>query len=587
MFPLYHEPTFRFLLEKQYSDDPYEGSGWWASLNIALALAYRIRVVKTMGRADNGDSKAWAYFKNAVAMHPELTLKNSDLLSVAALLAMALFMQGTPNPQPSFALAGAAIRLAHSIGLHRRVTGFGLNPSEVEQRRRVYWIAYLIDKDMSLRSGRPSLQNEDDFTVELPSQFPEDGVGVVETPDGKTFNLFRKFAEFSIIAGKVYSELYSNKASRQSDGELLGTIGNLDQELQDWKDSIPLEFRPEHEPQIPNKPLMLQLICLHFGYYNCVSTIHRRSVHNGYWTNRLSDHVIRGLNVHPLSNRVYSSALLCVQAARASINLLKFLPSGDYAMIWVILYYPVSSLVTLFANVLQNPQDGRAKADISLMRVVVNFLSNICTQETSGSIQRMHIVCSELEKIAVRVMERATKNMPARQKRKQDKEDDKIEKDPSIPDFHEPRAAGKSSSEIKKDTPSNSQTPAESDSDQRIRTGLTPGLDPVIPPDQSVDPVFRDAFTAMNEGFPWSMNCFGSGADFASGPSQATDTAFPVFGLNDNVQEERPIKTAQFQQPLGNPDFWSGSNDFGWNIQDFVNATPFNENGPGAPSSDV
>ncbi len=59
----------------------------------------------------------------------------------------ALFLQGTPNPQPSFFLVAAAIRLAHSIGLHKRGSGFGLNSAESEQRKRVFWIAYMVDRE--------------------------------------------------------------------------------------------------------------------------------------------------------------------------------------------------------------------------------------------------------------------------------------------------------------------------------------------------------------------------------------------------------------------------------------------------------
>ena len=57
-------------------------------------------------------------------------------------------MEATPNPQPSFSLVGAAIRLSHSIGLHKRVSPeFGLTDTEAEQRKRVFWIAYMIDKE--------------------------------------------------------------------------------------------------------------------------------------------------------------------------------------------------------------------------------------------------------------------------------------------------------------------------------------------------------------------------------------------------------------------------------------------------------
>lgn len=58
-----------------------------------------------------------------------------------------MFMQGTPNPQPGFFLLSAALRLAHSIGLHKRGSDFNLNDVESEQRKRVFWIAYVMDKE--------------------------------------------------------------------------------------------------------------------------------------------------------------------------------------------------------------------------------------------------------------------------------------------------------------------------------------------------------------------------------------------------------------------------------------------------------
>jgi hypothetical protein len=85
MFPLFHEPTFMHLVDKHYSKDPYEGSGWWASLNVALAFAHRLRVMSNLVPAEE-DEKAWQYLKNAMSVMVELTMRNTDLLSVQALL---------------------------------------------------------------------------------------------------------------------------------------------------------------------------------------------------------------------------------------------------------------------------------------------------------------------------------------------------------------------------------------------------------------------------------------------------------------------------------------------------------------------
>lgn len=186
-----------------------------------------------------------------------------------------------------------------------------------------------------LRSGRPPVQDDDDMNVELPSEVPPDNVGIIPLVAGEgQFNIFKVMCRFAIIQSRVYKRLYSTKAAKQSDGEILNTIGELDKELEEWKDSIPLDYRPEHEIKTTHTPLILNVMMIHFAYYNCLTTIHRMAVHHGYWTSRLSNYAIQGLNIRPLNPRVFSSANICVSAARASINLIKYIPQGDFACVW-------------------------------------------------------------------------------------------------------------------------------------------------------------------------------------------------------------------------------------------------------------
>lgn len=83
----------------------------------------------------------------------------------------------------------------------------------------------------------------------------------------------------------------------------------------------------------------------------------------------------------------------------------------------MILYFPVSALVTLFANILQNPHDPRARADVKLMNLVVNFLTMLVTDDASGSVKRMLSVCAEFERIASVVIDKADEGQ-SRRKRK-------------------------------------------------------------------------------------------------------------------------------------------------------------------------
>ncbi|KAL9115555.1 MAG: hypothetical protein Q9187_007291 [Circinaria calcarea] len=545
---------------------PFDGSGWWASLNVALAIAHRLRVVSNLVSRDE-DNKAWGLLKNALGVLTELTMRSGDLLSVQALLGMALFLQGTPNPQPSFFLVSAAIRLAHSIGLHKRGSGFGLTPLEVEQRKRVFWIAYMLDKDICLRSGRPPAQDDDDMNVDLPSEDPGDNVGNIPLANGKgKTNLFRLMCTFSIIESRVYKQLYSSKASKQSDGELLNTIGELDRELEEWKDAIPLDFRPEHEIRATHTPLLLHVVVLHFAYYNCLTTIHRMSVHHGYWTSRLSNYAIKGLNARPLNPRVFLSAALCVQAARASIHLVKYVPQGDFACVWMILYFPVSALVTLFANILQNPQDTRARSDIYLMSKVVNFLEIVGGAEESGGVKHMLAVCAEFERIAKVVLDKADKESHSRRKRKINKDDEDL-----VPQ----QTYGKRPLPARTPEPSSASTPASLLTPCFNGNLDTPSFNPSLngfpSPNSTGDsnsnsnsnePPLPDYMAGLGD-FPNMMTASNGFTDFGD---------FPTFG-NGGVGS--PLDLGSYQQPFVPQDLWQMPMTLEWDWADMTVGAQF------------
>src|SRR5207247_7862191 len=81
MFPLFYQPTFMKLVEMEYNGTGYQGSGWWASLNVTFAIAHRLRVMSNLVPQEE-EEKAWDYLKNAMAVSAELTMRNTDLLSV-------------------------------------------------------------------------------------------------------------------------------------------------------------------------------------------------------------------------------------------------------------------------------------------------------------------------------------------------------------------------------------------------------------------------------------------------------------------------------------------------------------------------
>jgi hypothetical protein len=145
LFPLYHETTFMQLVEWQYTQQTCDDAACWASINIILSLAYEYRFSNSR-KSEKDREKAWLYYKNAMSVFTELTLRRTDILSVQALLGMAIFLRGNSGTQSASPIIIAAIRSCQRMGLHREVSRPHVSRAEQEQRKRVFWIAYILDQ---------------------------------------------------------------------------------------------------------------------------------------------------------------------------------------------------------------------------------------------------------------------------------------------------------------------------------------------------------------------------------------------------------------------------------------------------------
>jgi hypothetical protein len=224
----------------------------------------------------------------------------------------------SPNPQPAYVLASATGNLSNTLGLHRRLDGFGLSPEETEQRRNVFWVFYLMEKAISHNLGRPSVINDDDIAVDLPPKKP----GLIQSPSGaKVYDTFQDQITLAIIGSRICSELYSASSQTKSEVDRMRILGKLDSHLQRWRDAIPIDIRPEHPIKCSDEQYF-PIVMMHFIYLDAVILLHRLSSHEGsFKKGGVTD--IKNHDQQPgLNPRVYVSQLLCLAAARRSIQLL-------------------------------------------------------------------------------------------------------------------------------------------------------------------------------------------------------------------------------------------------------------------------
>ena len=318
-YPLFDIPTFISTFESQGTD--ITDLRWWACLNVVLAL--RTQFLPTMSGDKEEDRQAWGYFQNALAVTNQLMTMHSTLSSVQALLGMSLVILGTPNQGPASLLISSAIKLAHRIGLHRRSHELGLSRAEINERNRVFWIAYCLDKDISLQTGQPPTQDDEDMDVELPfeNNFPEPHPG--ELNRGGYFS-FR--ARLAIIQGEIYTRLLSVKAGKQSMTERIIAARDLESRLEVWRACVPSDYLRGPGTQGPavetgRHPAILQLT-----YFKCLAIV--------YGSLPMLP-IYREVATPDDSNRyqIKSAAIYATQARKA-IQLLPVIPRRKHACIW-------------------------------------------------------------------------------------------------------------------------------------------------------------------------------------------------------------------------------------------------------------
>lgn len=234
----------------------------------------------------------------------------------------------------------------------------------------------------------------------------------------------------------------------------------------------------------------------------------------------------------------------------------------------LILYFPVSSLVTLFANILQNPQDARARSDVKLMNQVVNFLSALSVVEeqgSQGSVKRMLGVCAEFERIARVVLEKSEKEN-SRRKRKSNR--NSVSEDPNAisqnqqPHIPQKRAAPQTPAQNSTDTPAaNIFTPSFTGHDLNAQP-FNPTLNGFVP---SPMPANQDVPLPLDFSTP-------SGSDFANMLNAGNGVqSFPDGGdMQQSFGEigSSPFNTESFQQPFVPQDLWQMPMTLEWDWAD-------------------
>ncbi|KAI3326263.1 hypothetical protein HD806DRAFT_441650 [Xylariaceae sp. AK1471] len=237
--------------------------------------------------------------------------------------------------------------------------------------RKLFWLCYTLDKEISLRTGQPPAIGDDHCDLTLPGgyldvQYLDEYLHAdVAHLDESAVPLLPGDLRLTMIKSKACRLLYSAQALRKSDADLLSDIRELDKELESWRLSVPQKHRPVLSlPMQPsqwteiNRPKSSRTIVINFEYHSLMATIHQATSRCRAWTARECGEM----------DSVKSSLALAVEASRSTLLLLRTVVHGSLeATSWTIIFYPISAVVTIFCNILWDPLHPRAQDDLDLL----------------------------------------------------------------------------------------------------------------------------------------------------------------------------------------------------------------------------
>ncbi|KAF4433108.1 transcriptional activator Mut3p [Fusarium acutatum] len=379
-FPLLDGPLFKETITLAYSDDKTSAHLEYISARCCVFAFLSMTELFRTAIDEFKDVDTHACAAEARHLLPDAT-HNTDLTGVQCVLMLQQHETFLGRLLSAATLNGVACRMILMMGGHIHVPRRAYEYAEASREERkanhlrtMFWICYLFDKEIALRTSQPPFLSAS-YCDLAP---PEAGLTYSSSDGhaGKTFAYLHGDIRISHLKEKVNRLLYSVQASRKQDAELLQDIRQLDAELEEWRVSLPPNIRPllclsRTSPRPPDErqfPPTMRVIGIHLEYFYLLIAIHHAS---GRCTtlNPGTQH----LDGHS-SCLLDSSLALCLEASRSTIIYLREMISNLASdVFWIVQLYPMVAIITLFSNILMNPLGSQTHLDLKLLGIAAEM----------------------------------------------------------------------------------------------------------------------------------------------------------------------------------------------------------------------
>ncbi|KAI7905506.1 fungal-specific transcription factor domain-containing protein [Cokeromyces recurvatus] len=271
LLPLLHKKSFMESIQDHHKPSPPP-----LLLNAIYAVASRISPdIRVRSDPLKPETAGDIFFERA-RMLLDFEWDSFRLYTVQSLLLMSSHQNGALKTTRGWLYSGMAIRMSQNLGLHRDCDKWDLTATEKEERKRVFYCCFILDKLSCAMHGRSPMIDERDYDTPYPSENDEDDIH--RKP--RIMENFYYLIKICEILEDVIRELYMVKGRKQL--SMLSTpdsiVSALDKKINKWISKLPpnLQYRPPNTRLNERAPApSLELCQLHMLLYTTLILTHR------------------------------------------------------------------------------------------------------------------------------------------------------------------------------------------------------------------------------------------------------------------------------------------------------------------------
>ncbi|ORE15812.1 hypothetical protein BCV71DRAFT_244973 [Rhizopus microsporus] len=272
LLPLLHKDTFLAALESEDNDKrpPH------LLLNAIYAVASRISPdVRVRSDPDQRDTAGDIFLERArILLDHEWD--DYKVSTVQSLLLLSSHQNGALKNIRGWLYSGLAFRMCQNLGLNRNCDSWNLSDAEKEERKRVFYCSFVIDRLSCAMHGRAPMIDDRDYDTPYPSEVDKDD----EHNKPTIMDNFHQLIKLCEILGEVLCQLYMVKGRRHlaTLASPDSVISKLDRALNNWMSKLPpsVQYKPPNTRMAERStPPKLELCQTHMLFYTTLILLHR------------------------------------------------------------------------------------------------------------------------------------------------------------------------------------------------------------------------------------------------------------------------------------------------------------------------